>query len=344
MNKIVFFSSGVLLLATWLLTPALDYQANPVEAATASAKTAEEITAAVDRVIARLGANQRKKALFAFNDKERLNWHFIPRPRKGLALSEMNKTQKDLVKSLLLTSLGKKGFDTVEDVRSLEGILRAIEGPNRRFSRDPEHYYLSIFGAPGKKEKWGWRFEGHHLCVNFTLHGKSVLSATPLFYGANPAKVQSGPRKGLRVLGKIEDMARDLMRSLDKTQLKAALGNGKPEEVKATQSATYNANLPVGISGSDLNEAQAKALTLLVLEHTTNLEGSLRTKMEDSLSKQFKKTQLAWRGKLGDGEGHSFIIHNPGFIISFSNFQNNAAHIHSALRAREGEFGIDSEK
>jgi len=175
MNKIVFLSSGVLLLAVWLLAPALDHQVNSVEAAAASARTADAITAAVEKILGKLGANQKKKTLFAFSDNERLNWHFIPRPRKGLPLSEMNPAQKKLVQELLVASLGETGTRTVNDVRSLESILQMIEGPNRRFSRDPDHYYLSVFGAPGKKEPWGWRFEGHHLCVNFTLEGKKVI-------------------------------------------------------------------------------------------------------------------------------------------------------------------------
>lgn len=344
MNRIFFFSSASLLLAAWLLNPALDYGTSSVDAAAASARTADAITAAVKKVASKLSVRQREKALFDFKDEERLNWHFIPRPRKGLALSEMNDAQKKFVQNLLIVSLGEKGARTVEEVRSLEGILRSIEGPNRRFSRDPEHYYLSIFGTPGSKEKWGWRFEGHHLCLNFTLQGKSVLSATPLFYGANPAMVQSGSRKGLRVLGKVEDLARQLMRSLDESQLETALGKGKPEEVKATQAATYDARLPLGLPGSSMNEVQVKTLTQLVLEHTGNLEKDLRREMEISLTKKVADIQLAWRGKLGAGEGHSFIVHGPDFIISYANFQNNAAHIHSALRARKGEFGIDSEK
>ena len=344
MNKIFFFSSGILLLAAWLLSPVIDYKTNSAEAAAASTRTAEAITAAVKKITTKLTARQREKALFDFKDAERLDWHFIPRPRKGLPLSEMGETQKQQIQNLLKISLGEKGARAVKDVRSLEGVLRTIEGPNRRFSRDPEHYYLSIFGIPGSKEKWGWRFEGHHLCINFTLQGKSVLSATPLFYGANPAMVKSGPKKGLRVLGKVEDLARNLMQSLDESQLEIALGAGKPEEVKDTQKATYISDLPPGLPGSRMNEVQLKALSQLVLEHTGNMEKDLRKAMEISLFKKANAIQLAWRGKLGAGEGHSFIVHGPDFIISYSNFQNNAAHIHSSLRARKGEFGIDAEK
>ena len=250
MNKIVFASSALLLLAVWISSPLLNERIAPVTAVSPEAAAADAITGAVKGVLAKLSKSQVEKASFAYDDKERIDWHFIPRPRKGLPLSEMDKAQKKLVQGLLLTSLGETGLKTTEDVRSLEGILRAIEGPNRRFSRDPEHYYLSVFGTPGGKDKWGWRFEGHHLCVNFTLHGKSVLAATPLFFGANPGEVKSGPRKGLRVLGSVEDLGRKLMKSLDNSQRKAALGKGKPEEVKDTQSASYNAELPAGLAAA----------------------------------------------------------------------------------------------
>ena len=134
------------------------------------------------------------------------------------------------------------------------------------------------------------------------------------------------------------------MLSLDESQLKTALGKGKPEEVKATQSATYNANLPTGLAGKSMSKVQAKILTSLVLEHTKNLDANLRKEMETSLSEQLGAIQIAWRGKLRPGDGHSFIVHGPAFIISFSNFQNNAAHIHSSLRARKGEFGLGGAK
>ena len=345
MNKIVFVSSGLLLTALWIFNPVLDYRVHPVEAVSPEAKTAAAITDAAKNVLAMLSKSQAEKVVFSFDDKERINWHFIPRPRKGLALSDMDAAQKKLVRKLLLVSLGETGLKTTEDVRALEGILRAIEGPNRRFSRDPEHYYLSVFGSPGGKEKWGWRFEGHHLCVNFTLQGKSILASTPLFFGANPAEVKSGQKKGLRVLGSVEDLGRKLMQSLDESQLKAALGKGKPEEVKDTQSASYNAELPAGLPAGKMNASQVITLNTLVLAHTRNMEKGLRRGIEKSLAEsgKLKNVQIAWRGKLGAGEGHSYIVHSPDFIISYANFQNNAAHVHSSLRASKGEFGLGAE-
>jgi hypothetical protein len=39
-----------------------------------------------------LSPEQQAKARFEFKDEERLNWHFIPRERKGLPLKEMTPT------------------------------------------------------------------------------------------------------------------------------------------------------------------------------------------------------------------------------------------------------------
>ena len=93
MNKIVFASSGLLLLALWISSPLLDERFAPVTAVSPEAAAADAITGAVKGVLAKLSKSQVEKASFAYDDKERIDWHFIPRPRKGLPLSEMDKAQ-----------------------------------------------------------------------------------------------------------------------------------------------------------------------------------------------------------------------------------------------------------
>ena len=89
--------------------------------------------------------------------------------------------------------------------------------------RDPQWYFLSIFGEPGKKGKWGWRFEGHHLSMNFTLHDGVLVSATPMIFGANPAEVKTGKQKGLKPLPETEVPFRDLLALLDQEQKKTGI-------------------------------------------------------------------------------------------------------------------------
>src|SRR5204863_375511 len=100
---------------------------------------------------------------------------------------------------------------------------------------------------PSKTGKWGWRVEGHHLALNFTLDGSQIVSATPAFFGANPATVKDGPRKGLRTLAEAEDLARELFQSLDDSQKKVAYQDTPSREAPApgvTESAPGDSRTP----------------------------------------------------------------------------------------------------
>src|SRR5262249_13591598 len=155
-------------------------------------------------------------ALFKFDDPERTNWHYIPlqdrdkRPtRKGLPLQDMNDEHKQAALSLLRAGTSDSGYQKATTIMSLEAILRDLEKGGVMVRR-PEWYFFSIFGEPAKESKWGWRVEGHHLSLNFVVdHGK-VTAATPAFFGANPATVKDGDRKGLRTLPEAEDLALEL--------------------------------------------------------------------------------------------------------------------------------------
>lgn len=159
---------------------------------------------AANRFLASLTPEQRAKATFPFETGERQNWHFVPIERKGLALREMTPAQKHLATGLLAAGLSQQGLLKAESIMSLEDVLKAIEhgtGPER----DPEKYYVSIFGTPATDGTWGYRVEGHHLSQNYTVVAGKVAGA-PSFFGSNPAEVRDGPRKGLRVLGAEEDL------------------------------------------------------------------------------------------------------------------------------------------
>ena len=94
---------------------------------------------------------------------------------------------------------------------SLESILRELEKGGGNI-RNPGWYFVSVFGTPAKTGKWGWRIEGHHLSLNYLVEDGKVVAATPAFFGANPATVREGPRKGLRAIPDVDDLARELYR------------------------------------------------------------------------------------------------------------------------------------
>src|SRR5437867_3427451 len=145
------------------------------QSAAASAHSGDPLAAAgadmaqaANNLLAALSADQRSKISFEFKDEERYNWHFIPRVRKGLPLKEMDHAQRPLAHALLSTGLGQRGYVEAVTIISLEQILKEME-QGRGPTRDPENYSFSIFGKPGPQGTWGWRDEGHHLSLHFTL-------------------------------------------------------------------------------------------------------------------------------------------------------------------------------
>src|SRR5258706_3605595 len=164
----------------------------------AAAQSSSDITDAAKALLAALNSDQAAKAKFEMNNEERFNWHFIPKERKGLTMKEMNPAQQRLAFGLLGSTLSQRGFLKATTIMSLEQILLEMEqgkGPKR----DPENYFVSIFGEPGSEQAWGWRVEGHHLSLNFVVVEGKAVAGTPSFFGTNPGEVKDGPRKGFRV-------------------------------------------------------------------------------------------------------------------------------------------------
>ena len=182
--------------------------------------------------------------------------------RKGLTLEEMNAEQKEQAKELLKSGTSAGGFTKASTIMSLELILRELE-KNGANVRNPEWYFFTVFGTPGKTGNWGWRVEGHHLSLNFTFKDGKLVSSTPAFFGANPAVVLAGDKKGLRTLPEAEDNARDLFASLDDDQRKAA---SQPKQFPEIEQAKPKPNVgdPVGLPAAKMNDKQRDILTKLV--------------------------------------------------------------------------------
>ena len=161
----------------------------------------DEMADAATKFLGSLKPEQAAKASYKLKDDERQNWHFIPKARNGLTIKDMTEDQRKLAMKLLRSGLSDHGYGKATNIMSLETILRELEGPNSRMTRDPELYYITVFGKPDAKGTWGWRVEGHHLSVNYTIVKGEYVAGTPSFFGTNPSEVKSGPRKGFRALG-----------------------------------------------------------------------------------------------------------------------------------------------
>jgi len=288
-----------------------------------------------------LTPEQRAKCVIPFQDDERMNWHFIPKERKGLPLREMTPPQKHLAQALLSAGLSQQGYIKATTIMSLEDVLRAIENDNGE-RRNPEKYYFSIFGEPSDTGTWGYRVEGHHLSQNYPVVGGRVAD-TPSFFGANPAEVRQGPRKGLRTLAAEEDLGRDLITALDDGQRKVAIVDQTAYKDILT-SASRKASLegqPSGLSAEKMTPKQFDLLLALLEEYARNMPDQLAQAREEEIRKAGKRVYFAWAGVLERGGPHYYRVQSPTFLIEYDNTQNDANHIHAVWRDFDGDFGLD---
>jgi hypothetical protein len=224
---------------------------------------------------------------------------------------------------------------------SLEQILREQE-QGRGPVRDPELYFFTVFGKPSSKDRWGWRVEGHHLSLNFVLENGKIVSATPAFFGSNPAEVRQGPRQGLRTLADLEDRALRLLQALDDDQKKVAvIAEKAPGEIRAANTPQPPTDSPEGIAYAKLGEDQQKMLRALVEAYADDMPNEVADAWLDEIKQAGpEKIHFAWSGPADRTQPHAYKVQGPTFLIEFNNTQNNANHIHSVWRNMLGDFGI----
>jgi hypothetical protein len=338
MNRRLFLRSSAALVGIGVLGQG-DNHADNIHSHTVPA--ASLMTECASRFLAALDAQQRAKATFVFDTDERLNWHYILRDRKGVPLREMTPYQKHLASALLAAGLSQTGYIKAVTIMSLEEALRIIENDNGEV-RNPELYYFSVFGTPSDIGTWGYRVEGHHLSQNYTVVNGEVVDG-PSFFGANPAQIQEGPRKGLRTLAGEDDLGFELIRALNESQQKVAIVDPvayKDILTGASRKAALQGQ-PSGLSASTMSVRQFDALMALMEEYARNVPDELAEKRIAQLNKAGRNIYFAWSGGISRSDPHYYRVQTASFLIEMDDTQDDANHIHSVWRNLGGDFGQD---
>ena len=313
--------------------------------ATSAQRASARMVAAANEFLDALTPEQRARASFTLDDiMERTRFNFVPTEafaRNGLVLREMSAPQRDLAHALLKSGLSDRGYFTYTQIMALEDVLKVLEQP-ARFERDKDKYFVSIFGTPADKGAWGWRFEGHHISLHFTmLDGKAV--ASPTFAGSNPAEVRDGPEKGKRVLGQQEDAGRALLMALDATQRATAMISAvAPNEIVTNNQVDISPLSPAGIKASAMTPVQIEAL-MDVLDSFVGLMSReiAADRMAKIAAAGTGNIAFAWAGGVERGQKHYYRVQGPTFLIEFDNTQNDGNHVHSIWRDFKDDFGRD---
>ena len=338
----VSLAAGVLLVSAWSAGTGAQEERAPAP------------TVAADAFLATLDPARTELVLKTEDDPTRLDWHFVPMDeRKGLALNAMTDPQRVAARRLLASLLSAVGYERATDVMELEAVLAELEGNPVR--RDPLKYSFTLFGRPGPVgTRWAASVEGHHLSVNALLDGDAVIAGTPLFFGANPARVPeaiAGVPEGTRVLADAEDAAFELVGSLTVAQLSEAHVEAEPpREIRGPGDGTWTPEWvgPAdGLRGAKMTPPQRETLDRLVRWHLAAVSDRERASKIYVYERAggSRSLRFAWLGATEPGVGHGYRVRGPGLLIEFVNSQpdslgNPANHAHAILRNPGGDFGV----
>ena len=290
-------------------------------------------------------------------EADRQRWHYTPVDHGGLTLAAMGPRQRSLALQLVASGLSAAGYTTVCALLGLENVLDRDEGfPPVRGERlrDPGRYYLRVFGEPGGAAPWGWRLGGHHVSLNNLVVDGRVRAVTPSFLGANPAASALLGGGSLRPLGAVEDLARDLVRSLPPAERKrAVLVDRAPSDIVSGERSRLPSDQavpaedppdprldlrpePAGLPGSELDGDRRDLLDRLLRAYTGRVPDGLVP------GPDLDEVHVAWAGSLEPGGPHYYRLQAPGFLVEWDNTQDDANHAHSVWRNPDGDFGRDA--
>ncbi|MHA6625580.1 DUF3500 domain-containing protein [Pseudonocardia sichuanensis] len=318
-------------------------------------------------------------------EAERTRWFYTPTDHGGLTLHEQRPAQQQLLMRLVATGLSEAAFTTVATVLGLENVLDRAEGFRAGFGRergrDPGMYYLRVFGEPGGGAPWGWRFGGHHVSLNNLVVDGRVAATTPCFLGANPASSPLLGGTALRPLGASEDLARELVRSLDPALAARALllprapadivtGNrprldhaGEPvprdvlwrpgphtprgagDPVTELGGDDHHAvavtAAPKGVAGAELDAGRRELLRALLTTYLDRVPAGVSPMPRYDDPAALDAVHLAWAGSTTPGEPHYYRLQGPRLLVEWDNTQNAVNHAHAVWRDPEADFGHD---
>ena len=287
----------------------------------AAGQSPKAMEAAATQFLSALTPEQRQKAAFAFDAAERTHWHFIPTEmfaRNGLTLTEMTPPQREKAHAMLQAGLSQRGNLTARTIIDLENVLAEIE-KGGQMRRDPERYFFSVFGTPSERGAWGWRVEGHHISLHFTVVNGRFVQAAPTFFGSNPADVKSGPKAGTRALGSLEDPARALVVALDAGRRgKAVIQPQAPTDIVTMNTLPISPLTPPGLAAAGMTDAQRAMLMRIVEAYTSLMADDIAADRLDGVRKAgVEKVTFAWAGETELGKKHYYRVQGPTFLIEY---------------------------
>ena len=325
--------SGVCGVAVIWFTSVVDDAPNTPEVV--MTPVAAEMLQHADSFLEALSDSQRLSAQKSFDDTSRTDWTFFPRVRDGLELADLrdNAAAFAFAEALLDCGLSELGAKTAADIRRLDP--QEDRGGGVRMG--PDRYAITIFGQPSSGKRWGWRVEGHHLTLNWTIDAGRVVSVTPMAFGISPFVDQAGEPQ---VLGEDQQAYLDFLGTLNNETRAGAKRDGPmPGEVPGVGKPRPESGGRVGIRFSALSEA-AQAAAWKVLDTVYGrLDAELAWMRRASARAQAEDIFFSWSGTGLAFRPNAYRIEGRDFTFDFVNAQDAGNHVHTLYREGPRDFG-----
>jgi hypothetical protein len=279
----------------------------------------------------------------SLDDPQLREWTYLPGDRPGLSMADMSQEQRESALALIESGHGAVGAQLAVGAMQVERIRRELVSGA---PVDTDRYWFRVLGEPGADEPWGWRVNGHHLAVHVVV-ADGRASLTPHFIGSEPAEIPAdrrSPDAGRRLLGPEEDLARELLTSLDPEQRGAAVFSATPPDDILTRAdpVADPRRLPAGLRHGDLAEHQRNILRRLVRRYLDRAPaGYAEQCWREAVEAGLDRIGFAWAGGAERGARHYYCITAPDFLIEYDNTQDGGNHAHSVWRHLRDDFGAD---
>lgn len=291
--------------------------------------------------------NKQENTSYTYANSERKKFQRFPGERKGTQLNKLNTEQRIQLHDLLNDILSPKGYLKILHIISNEDASSRVDDELGR-----EKYWITFFGTPSANQLWGFRFEGHHISLNFSFRGNILISNSPFVYGALPSTMRDGKftpftdmdlyREGFNILFEEEDKALNLIASLDSIQYTKSSSDedvniniiGEDNEIKNIDKLYELAFQNTGLLFKDLNKEQQEQMLNLINCYFENFAKTAYLKH----SLKGKETKFIISGKIEKNAKFYYRIVNKDFLIEFQNVGN---HVHCLFRDFRNDFGIE---
>lgn len=283
-------------------------------------------------------------ASYPLGHKESYSWSNLPASidvdHGGIHFGQLSVDQLTLFHKVLDMFLSDEGYTKVSLItQKSEAPLSEIK-PDFWNSRP---YYIALFGNPETDGSWAFQLDGHHLALNFLVHGDKV-SIVPAHLGTSPTTIN-----GKAVLGQERDNAFSLLNSLDVKQKEKVIQKGNRRGLKVGPGSTtdpylnydYSHFVGVGLKASEMNDDQKENLRKLIKAYVYNLETEFADVWMKDIEAGLDDTYFVWIGGTTESDSIYYRVFNPAVWIEFNDEDRGTNHIHTITRSPNGnDYGI----